>query len=68
MREDTLGAQVLTREVMSTMASDLKGIKIKCNSHVAQHEHGEYLPQKEREEYDAMVHKALEDCKNIRRL
>ena len=64
--EDTLGAQVLSKEVMATMASDLKGIKLKCISNVVEHEHGGYLPRKEREEFDAMMHKALQDCTNRR--
>ena len=66
--EGTLGAQVLSKEVMATMASDLKGIKLKCISHAAQHDHGGYMPKKEREEHDAMLHKVLDDCRNRRRL
>jgi len=50
------------------MASDLKGIKLKYIIHVEQHDHGGYMPKKEREEYDAILHKALVDCTNIRRL
>jgi hypothetical protein len=64
--EDTLGAQVLSKEVMATMASDLKGIKLKCISNIIEHIHGGYLPRKEREEIDLMMHKALEACTNRR--
>jgi hypothetical protein len=61
-REDTLGAQVLTREVMSTMASTQKDIKLNYRNHSYEHEHGGYMSKKEREEYAAMMHKACEAC------
>lgn len=66
--EDTLGAQVLCKEVMATMASDLKDIMVKCTNSIAEHEHGGYMPRKERDQYDAMMHKALQACANRRRL
>ena len=65
--EDTLGAQVLCKEVMATMASDMKDIMVKCKNSIAEHEHGGYMPRKERDQYDAMMHKALQACANRRR-
>jgi hypothetical protein len=60
--EDTLGSQVLTREVMSTMASAQKEMKLNYRNKTFEHVHGGFMSKKERDEYAVMMQKACEAC------
>jgi len=65
-REDTLGAQVLTREVMTTLSLDQRNIKLRGGGvpidESTEHVHGGYMSRKERTEYEDMMTKACLAC------
>jgi hypothetical protein len=65
-REDTLGAQVLTREVMTTLSVDQRNLKLRGRrdpiDESMEHVHGGYMSRKERTEYEDMMRKACLAC------
>jgi hypothetical protein len=63
MREDSLGSQVLTREVMTTLSVDKRNIKLKNRDRTAaEHVHEGYMSKKKRSEYEAMMTRACDAC------
>ena len=61
-REDTLGSQVLKKELMSTMTYEKRQIKLRYKNETREHEHGGYMSKRERIEYEDMMKKACEAC------